>query len=232
MSRAKRDGTLCIGCSQSDAQKMLSTEEELKIIDAYLKNNGTNKDLARSLNLPNTTLWKIIERHNARKPKPIHSLTRSCPQCGQTITHKTVHDCRSAIVQGDVCVECGYKNRPKPTQETIRKIAETRHRKTLERYREESFIKRKKSFRSYKKRVYRMTRVIFKHRGVVCPIGYHVDHIFPIKWGFKYGVPEIIIADETNLQVITVHENLQKSSTIPTEIPDIIKPFLIAKGVI
>ena len=47
--------------------------------------------------------------------------------------------------------------------------------------------------------------------------GYHLDHIIPISYGFKYGLPHTQIGSIENLQIISHKENFIKNS--PTNLP-------------
>lgn len=79
----------------------------------------------------------------------------------------------------------------------------------------------RKLYRRYYNRVTRLTKKIYP----IITEGYimgkhtnHLDHIFPISKGFKYGIPPELIGARDNLRVVTATENKSKSANI-TEIP-------------
>lgn len=53
----------------------------------------------------------------------------------------------------------------------------------------------------------------------------NIDHIFPIRKGYEYGIPERLIASTDNLQVMDRQLNRKKGSKI-YEIPDAILEWL------
>ena len=55
---------------------------------------------------------------------------------------------------------------------------------------------------------------------------YNIDHIFPIRKGFEFGVPEELIASTDNLQIMDRKSNRQKGSKI-VEVPDVILQWFI-----
>lgn len=55
---------------------------------------------------------------------------------------------------------------------------------------------------------------------------YNIDHIFPIRKGYEYGVPEELMASIDNLQIMHYTLNRQKGSTI-TIVPDAILDWLV-----
>jgi hypothetical protein len=57
-------------------------------------------------------------------------------------------------------------------------------------------------------------------------VGSQLDHIYPVIAGFKNNVPPELIADITNLQMLTWQENIKKNSKLTEGIPDMIAEFL------
>jgi hypothetical protein len=78
----------------------------------------------------------------------------------------------------------------------------------------------------YRKKVHHISRTNckrYKIKNFGAP-GYNMDHIFPVKVGFMFKIPEEIMSDFSNLRIIKEVDNKKKSSKI-TEIPNVIKPY-------
>lgn len=56
---------------------------------------------------------------------------------------------------------------------------------------------------------------------------FHLDHIIPISFGFKYYINEEIIASEKNIRIITKKNNFLKNSQITEEVENKLKEFNI-----
>lgn len=48
--------------------------------------------------------------------------------------------------------------------------------------------------------------------GLRSGLGYTIDHIVPVSFGFKYDIPAILIASLSNLQFLTLAENVAKGT--------------------
>jgi len=61
---------------------------------------------------------------------------------------------------------------------------------------------------------------------------YELDHIYPIRAGFKNGIPVRLIGHIDNLRVITMHENRSKNGSVIAElVPSNIQEFISQQGV-
>ena len=56
---------------------------------------------------------------------------------------------------------------------------------------------------------------------------YHIDHIIPIAFGYKYGIPSDIIGDINNLQIISLKDNFSKGNLITKEVKKMFSYFNI-----
>lgn len=56
---------------------------------------------------------------------------------------------------------------------------------------------------------------------------YHVDHIIPIAFGYKYGIPSDVIGDVNNLQIISLKDNFNKGNLITKEVKKMFSYFNI-----
>ena len=80
------------------------------------------------------------------------------------------------------------------------------------------------SKKRYREKVTRLTK--YNTLDMVIPEGYSVDHIFPVSFGYNMGIPEELISDVKNLQIIPLKENIIKSDTTDY-IPLFIQEYLL-----
>ena len=62
--------------------------------------------------------------------------------------------------------------------------------------------------------------------------GFTLDHIFPVKLGFIYKIPEEMISDMLNLRYIKKFDNQSKSYKLPKNIPKNILIYLESRGLL
>ncbi len=80
------------------------------------------------------------------------------------------------------------------------------------------------SKKRYREKVTRLTK--YNTLDMVIPEGYSVDHIFPVSFGYNMGIPEELISDVKNLQIIPLKENINKNNTTDS-IPLFIQEYLL-----
>jgi DNA invertase Pin-like site-specific DNA recombinase len=80
------------------------------------------------------------------------------------------------------------------------------------------------SKKRYREKVTRITK--YNTLDMVIPEGYTVDHIFPVSFGYNMGVPEELISDVRNLQIMSLKENIKKNDTTDS-IPLFIQEYLL-----
>ena len=61
---------------------------------------------------------------------------------------------------------------------------------------------------------------------------HELDHIYPMRAGFKNGIPARLIGHIDNLRIITMHENRSKNGSVIAElVPSNIQEFISQQGV-
>lgn len=80
------------------------------------------------------------------------------------------------------------------------------------------------SKKRYREKVTRLTK--YNTLDMVIPEGYTVDHIFPVSFGYNMGIPEELISDVRNLQIMSLKENIKKNDTTDS-IPLFIQEYLL-----
>lgn len=78
-------------------------------------------------------------------------------------------------------------------------------------------LNKKKRFWTYRKRVYALTESVAHLIPGICKRafkGHHIDHIFPIWYGFRLGITAEQIADLSNLRMLYFKENMKKGTRI------------------
>lgn len=98
----------------------------------------------------------------------------------------------------------------------------------------EQAIKQRKYAKTSPKKVYKNNCTALTKGKLTHPdIGWHnlhVDHIFPIYWGFKLNIPEYVICDKRNLQILTKEDNIVKGHKITNLAVEIIRLLLKEYG--
>ena len=57
---------------------------------------------------------------------------------------------------------------------------------------------------------------------------FHLDHIIPISFGFRYYIPEEIIGARENLRIVPMKQNLLKNQQITDEVKERLKELNIS----
>ncbi len=83
-----------------------------------------------------------------------------------------------------------------------------------------------KSYKHYRSKVDQLTKYVLEQNKVSIENGYHIDHIFPVSYGFKLKIPVEVMADINNLQILEASENIKKSNKCET-IPQFIQNYLL-----
>ena len=81
----------------------------------------------------------------------------------------------------------------------------------------------------YYKKVWEITEINCKNIPDIEKRGkdFHLDHIIPISFGFRYFISEEIIGAESNLRIISRKENFLKNCLVNDEVKSKLKEFNI-----
>jgi hypothetical protein len=176
--------------------------------------------------------------------------TKNCPMCNIEMVFKTKRTLNDSLKFNTKCRKCISKNFPSPMRYLNYQFSKS-HRDKIGKKSTERQLGKKHSNERIKNMISGLVKMPYDEWVNICPkevryrkkvhyisrknceknkvenfgeVGYNMDHIFPVKEGFKLNIPEEIMSDISNLRIIKEIDNKKKSSKI-IEIPDVIKPY-------